>query len=83
MNSTLRLASESSFPFGWPDIVAYFTIDETGPVKLHTRDQMRAAVRSALKGETTIYAAWPGRFRTDLFLIDNVAELAAAIGVSE
>jgi hypothetical protein len=38
-------------------------------------------VRRALTGKTKIYAAWPGEWRTDLFLVDNVAKMAEALKI--
>lgn len=77
-----RLTSDSPFPFGHPGQVAYFTVSTEGAVDfLRLRDELREAVRAALRGGPPIYAAWPGRHRTDVFRVDNVADLADRIGV--
>lgn len=78
----MRNASKTSFPYGWPGRVSYFTVGGDGlPAQIRTRDEMRQAVAEALAGGRFIFAAWPGEFRTDLFLIDLPALLAEAIGL--
>lgn len=78
----LRRSSEEPFPYGWPGTVAYAVVNGNGPLEqIRYRDDMRAAVRAAMAGEVRIIAAWPGRYRTDLFVIDDPAKLAAAIGM--
>jgi hypothetical protein len=74
-----RRASETSFPYGWPGAVCYFVIQSGVPTFFRYRDEFRSAVRSALNGDAQIYAAWPGQWRTDLFVIDELARLAKAI----
>lgn len=41
----------------------------------------RASVKRAIDGETTLYAVWPGQWRSDLFHIDDLQEAAVALGV--
>jgi hypothetical protein len=48
---------------------------------VRTRDEMRAAVKAAQLGLLLIYAVWPGQWRTDLFLVDDVDVLAAELGI--
>ena len=77
----MRRASQASFPYGWPGRVCYIAFTGYSLAQLHGRDEMRQAVRSALDGNCEIYAAWPGQYRTDLFLVDDIAALAQAIGL--
>jgi len=81
-----RLASQTEgqpFPYGFPGKVCYIeqageTFNQIGP-----RDEMRAAVRRALAGSCRIFAVWPGNYRSDLFLIDDIPALASATGVEQ
>lgn len=75
-----RYSAAAAFPHGWPGYVCYFTVAHDGRVSaLRTREEMRAGVRAALADRTTLYAAWPGEHRTDLFLVDDLDVLAARI----
>lgn len=77
----MKLASEKQFPYGHPGTVCY--IEQTGDelVQCRYRDDLRTAVRNALAGESRIIAVWPGRYRSDLFLLDDLHALAGAVGV--
>lgn len=72
----VRLSSETRFPHSWPAQVCYFELNNGALLWLKTRDETREAVRRAITGITQLYAAWPGQYRTDLFLIDDVAKMA-------
>ncbi|QSN26455.1 hypothetical protein I3U42_01200 [Mycobacteroides abscessus subsp. abscessus] len=74
----LKKASEHGFPYGWPGYVCYFVINDGVPERLHYRSDMR----DALTRGATIYATWPGEYSTHLFVIDDPAALAKAIGHS-
>jgi hypothetical protein len=78
----MRAASEAPFPYGWPKSVCYFEILGGQPKQLYTRDEVREAVSMALQGRTTLYAVWPGQYRSDLFWIDKPELLAEAIGLA-
>ena len=77
----MKRASEAPFPYGWPGRVCYIECrgDEL-PEQIRSRDTFRDAVARALRGESTLLAAWPGQYRTDLFYIDKPELLAEAIG---
>lgn len=77
----MRLASEAPFPYGWPGRVCYFVLIDGLPTQINGRHDLRQAVSAALGGNERIYATWPGQFRSDLFLIDEPARLAEAIGL--
>jgi hypothetical protein len=66
-----RSASKAPFPYGTPgtDRVLYFVIDEVDCLPL----QIRATTEliAAIQNREQIYAAWPGKERTDLFKIDE------------
>lgn len=77
----VRPASAAPFPYGWPGYVCYAVLNGENLVQIRGRDEMRKAVREALAGNAHILAAWPGEYRTDMFLIDEPQRLADAIGV--
>ena len=73
----MKKASEVvDFPYGWPGIVAYFTVADGEVIQLAGR----GSLRQALTDKFEIYAAWPGRWSTDIFAIDRPELLAEAIG---
>jgi hypothetical protein len=77
-----RSSKESgAFPYGYPGMVCYMEMRAGELTQLGTRDVMRDAVRRAQAGDSTIYAVWPGQYRSDLFIIDDLAALAIAVGV--
>lgn len=77
-----RPASEAPFPYGWQGAVCYFELGDDGvPLQARVRDDLRDMVRRALVDEVRIFAAWPGAYRTDLFVIDEPKRLADAIGL--
>lgn len=68
---SIRKASKAPFPYGEPgtDRVMYFAIDDELciPEQIRTTAQLRGIIASG----HTVYAAWPGHTRTDLFVIDD------------
>lgn len=77
----IRKASKAQFPYGPPghELVSYFFLtDEDGDaaiVQLRSTEE----VEQAINDKETIYAAWPGKSRTDLFIIDDTALLLAEL----
>lgn len=73
-----RLTSKiPEFPFGpgEPDAprVCYFTIDSSGAIEW-VRDheiELEDALVAASKDEVTVFAVWPGQWRSHLFVVDN------------
>jgi len=43
---------------------------------------MRDLVGRALNDDATVYAIWPGKYRADLFLVDDVTRLADFVVVA-
>jgi hypothetical protein len=76
-----RLASEAPFPYA-AKRVCLLAVTADGPRQLHYKADVEAAIRRALLGELTLMAVWPGEYKSDLFVIDNVEALAVARGVS-
>ncbi|MEW9125156.1 MAG: hypothetical protein AB2421_20770, partial [Thermotaleaceae bacterium] len=78
----MRSSKESNnFPYRM-DTICYFEVDKNGNVSqvLHKNKSDRAKVLEAYqraKDKTiTLYAVWPGHWRSDLFIIDDVDAFA-------
>lgn len=78
----IRKASDTRFPYDWPGHVAYIEHRDTQIAWLKTRPETREAVKRALAGQSVIFAAWPGQWKTDLFVIDDPQQLADALGMT-
>lgn len=76
-----RRTSDQRFPHDWPGWICYLELCEGQLLWLKNRAETREAVTRALAGQSTLYAAWPGQYRTDLFLVDDLDKLAAEIGL--
>lgn len=75
-----RRASEEPFPYDGQK-VCYIVITETALGQARYMEEKREAVRLAREGKAIVLAAWPGQWRTDLFLVDDIEKLAEALGM--
>lgn len=76
----MKVTSEGPFPYGYPGRVCYIEQDPSGELtQIMGREGIRSSVKRAQAGECKILAAWPGQFRTDLFLVDDLDQLALAV----
>ena len=75
----VRRASEAPFPYGYPGAVCYLELRDGLLTQIRDRAGIREAVRRAQREESEIFAAWPGEYRTDLFIIDDLDKLAEAV----
>lgn len=76
-----RMATETDFPYS-DRLVCYFVRRKTGQLhQLQTKAEKAAALLGARRGDHDIFAVWPGQHRSDLFLIDDLRQLAAGWGV--
>lgn len=78
----IRSASEAeSFPYRM-QTVCYFEVNGEGDVnRIPHKNKcdlecVLEAVKRAEQGMTKIYAVWPGKWSSDLFIIDDLAEFA-------
>lgn len=78
----VRSAKESgNFPYRM-STVCYFEVDCQGTVKQiphknkSDQDGVRMAYERARAGSTKLYAVWPGKWSSDLFLIDDLDAFA-------
>jgi hypothetical protein len=69
-----RPASESPFPYA-SRAVCYFHVVNGVPEQVSGKTALREALADGLR----LFAAWPGQWRTDLFVIDRPELLAEAI----
>jgi len=67
----------NDFPYR-SDTLCYIEVLKTGEVQQGLAIE---AYQRAKSGKSSLYAVWPGRWRSDLFLIDDLDELAKAIGI--
>jgi hypothetical protein len=74
----LRYASHSpDFPYTLPT-VCYLEVRSDGSVHSPPPDGVEARVRAS---ESRLYAVWPGKYRSDLFLIDDLDDYEKALGI--
>jgi hypothetical protein len=79
----MRSAKEcGNFPYGWK-AVCYMEIDLNGNVEQVecNKIDIEKAYNKAKKGETKLYAVWPGDYASDLFIMDDLDKLADAYGI--
>ena len=71
----MRSSKEAGcFPYG-SSTVCYMELTKDGNIKqLMTRESKGEALRNANAGDSKILAVWPGRWRSDLFIIDDLDE---------
>ncbi|MQM28970.1 hypothetical protein [Glycomyces albidus] len=70
-------ASGKDFPYRMQTL-CYIEVHKDGRVT-HGRDN--GTYERARSGESTLYAVWPGNYRSDLFIIDDLDEYAGAFGI--
>lgn len=68
-----RKASKAPFPYG-NKLICYFVIRDGIPEQLREGK----AIVAVHDGET-VYATWPGKYQTDLFVIDEPDDLLEAL----
>lgn len=79
----MRSARQSEgFPYE-AKTTCYVQVDNYGKVTQvhHNNTELTAAYKKARDGECTLYAVWPGRYSSDLFIIDDLNTFADAFGI--
>lgn len=83
----MRSAKEQErFPYTG-DMVCYIEVGKDGSVsQMHhknksDRPEVFAAYQRVVHGDSTLYAVWPGKWRSDLFLIDDLEAFAESFGL--
>lgn len=75
-----RLTSAADFPYGAKGI-CYFALDGGVVRAVRTTGELRAAVEAGRAGTVKLYAVWPGKYRSDLFVVDDLDAIAARVGL--
>ena len=70
-------ATGKEFPYESPT-TCYIEVRQDGSV---TQGMGQGAYERARSGESRIFAVWPGQWRSDLFIIDDLDEYAKAVGL--
>ena len=85
----MRKASETgNFPYEMSTI-CYFEVDRNGIVSQipHKNKSDRPGVfeayKNAINKTSALYAVWPGNWKSDLFIIDDLSEFAKAFNLPE
>ena len=75
--------SVAEFPYS-SKLICYIEVSENGSVTQidNSYHSAAAAYKSVLEGKSKIFAVWPGKYRSDLFSIDDLSAFADAFGVS-
>lgn len=79
----MRFAKEElGFPYN-AKTTCYILVCTDGTIKQvqHTKTDFTDAYSSARNGSATLYAVWPGNWRSELFVIDDLNAFADAVGV--
>lgn len=81
VDPTIRSSIDTTFPHCWDRKLCYIEFRDGALSQPAARSEIRDAVRRAYRGESQLYCAWPGQWRTDLFVIDDLEKAAKALGV--
>lgn len=74
----MRLTSDNS-DFPWRmQTVCYICIVNNIPKQIGTDITRKDAYQEVLEGNAAIVAVWPGKWRSDAFLVDNIETYAEA-----
>ncbi len=79
----MRSAKEQEwFPYD-SRMTCYILVDSKGQVShvAHNKSELKSAYDSVVTGNAVLYAVWPGEYRSDLFIIDDINAFADAVGV--
>ncbi len=78
----MRIASEEKwFPYA-SKLVCYIEVTPAGEVRqISSKSEKREAAVNAFAGKSQIYAVWPGQWRSDLFLIDDLEAFSEKNGL--
>ncbi len=73
----MRSAKEAGcFPYG-SKLVCYIEVFPNGEVRqISTKAEKKEALQNVLSDKSKLFAVWPGQWRSDLFLIDDLEAFA-------
>ncbi len=74
--------AEQDFPYD-VKTTCYILVYPDGAVKhiQYTKTDLAEAYSSVCSGKAALYAVWPGKWRSDLFVIDDLNAFADAVGL--
>ena len=77
-----RAKEQEFFPYN-SNLICYILVDKNGGVSQiqHNMKELSDAYYSVLKEKAVLYAVWPGKWRSDLFVIDDLDAFADAVGI--
>ena len=63
--------------------VCYFIVYPNGQVEQiqNNKTTAKAVYEHVVANDCTLYAVWPGQWRSDLFIIDDIELYAKALGI--
>lgn len=78
----MRSAKETGcFPYR-SKLVCFMELSEDGEIhQLKDIGDKRRAYYNAIDGKSKILAVWPGNWRSDLFIIDDLSEYGASLNL--
>ncbi|GBF78506.1 hypothetical protein PA598K_07160 [Paenibacillus sp. 598K] len=77
----MRSAKDNNFPYS-SSTVCYFEVDKNGKVSQiyhknkSDRPKLLEVYQRVNNNATTLYAVWPGKWSSDLFIIDDLDAFA-------
>jgi hypothetical protein len=76
------IKEESFFPFT-ARTICYIEVSKDGSVQQIpcNKSAIKEACLRVRAEQTTLYAVWPGQYRSDLFVVDNIDALSDAYGI--
>jgi len=75
----MRSAKETDFPY-CSSLVCYIEVSDVVRQR-KGKKELEDAIKNVKANESTLYAVWPGKYRSDLFLIDDLEKLQDAFGI--
>ena len=77
-----RTKEEEFFPYT-EKTTCFIEVSSGGTVRQVScnKSEMEEACALAKEGRTALYAVWPGRYRSDLFIVDDIEALSDAYGI--
>lgn len=72
--------------FPWLDRRVCFFVQSMADARIHSvgidRESRAEAIRMTDAGDLALYAVWPGQYRSDLFLVDDLTDMAEVYQVT-
>ncbi len=81
----MRIASEQDFFPYYSKANCYILISNSGEVNQlgFNKKSIKEGYREVKEGRAKLYVVWPGRWRSDIFLIDDLDKLLEGFKISK